>query len=250
MSVMPVPVAPADSPVVELRRYRLHPGRRDALIDLFERELLAPQEALGMQVLGPFRDLDDPDRFVWLRAFPRMDMRAAALDAFYRGPVWQRHRGDANATMIDSDDVHLLRPAWPDADLERFVAGATPAAPTALLAVTVCRLGVMPGAGELRFFAQRLVPALAAIGGRPFACLAGDPRDNAFPALPVHDDRRVLAWCTWFADAAAHGRHRQALARHADIGDALRSVLAAPPEVMRLAPTTGSHRQGRAAHAR
>lgn len=53
-------------PVVELRRYTLHPGRRDVLIDLFDRELVESQEAVGMAVLGQFRDLDDPDRFVWL----------------------------------------------------------------------------------------------------------------------------------------------------------------------------------------
>jgi hypothetical protein len=42
--------------------------------------------------------------------------RAEALAAFYSGPVWQEHHDAANATMIDSDDVLLLRPAWHGAD--------------------------------------------------------------------------------------------------------------------------------------
>src|SRR6185436_19195944 len=46
--------------VVELRQYTLHPGMRDVLIDLFDREFVETQEALGMTVLGQFRDLDDP----------------------------------------------------------------------------------------------------------------------------------------------------------------------------------------------
>ena len=99
--------------VIELRQYTLHPGQRDTLIDLFEREFVQPQRAAGIQLLGRYRDLDRPDRFVWLRGFADMAARPAALAAFYDGPVWRAHRDAANATMIDSDDVRLLRPALP-----------------------------------------------------------------------------------------------------------------------------------------
>ena len=51
-------------PVIELRQYTLRPGQRDSLIALFDREFIETQEAVGMQVLGQFRDLDDADRFV------------------------------------------------------------------------------------------------------------------------------------------------------------------------------------------
>lgn len=47
--------------VVELRQYTLLPGRRDELIDVFDRELVETQEACGMTVLGQFRDEDRPD---------------------------------------------------------------------------------------------------------------------------------------------------------------------------------------------
>ena len=78
-----------DCNIVELRQYTLHPGRRDVLIDLFDREFVEAQEAAGMAVMGQFRDLDDRDRFVWLRGFADMPSRRAALAAFYGGPVWQ-----------------------------------------------------------------------------------------------------------------------------------------------------------------
>jgi len=100
-------------PIVELRQYTLHPGMRDGLIDLFDREFVESQEALGIRVIGQFRDLDDPQRFVWLRGFRDMPTRAEALGAFYGGPIWKAHREAANATMIDSDNVLLLRPASP-----------------------------------------------------------------------------------------------------------------------------------------
>jgi quinol monooxygenase YgiN len=61
--------------VLELRQYTLRPGQRDVLVELFERELVETQEAVGMAVAGTFRDLDDPDRFVWVRGFPDMESR-------------------------------------------------------------------------------------------------------------------------------------------------------------------------------
>jgi hypothetical protein len=100
-------------PVVELRQYSLHPGKRDVLIELFDREFIEPQEALGTKVIGQFRDLEHPDRFVWLRGFRDMTARAKALSDFYSGPVWKAHREAANATMIDSDNVLLLHPVRP-----------------------------------------------------------------------------------------------------------------------------------------
>src|SRR5258706_15082702 len=71
------------SPIVELRQYTLYPHTRDVLINLFDREFVESQEAVGMRVIGQFRDLDDPDRFVWLRGFRDMPTRAEALNAFY-----------------------------------------------------------------------------------------------------------------------------------------------------------------------
>ena len=99
------PIAETCCPVVELRQYTLHPGKRNVLIDLFDREFVEPQEALGMKVIGQFRDLERPDRFVWLRGFSDMPSRKQALTDFYGGPVWKANREAANATMIDSDNV-------------------------------------------------------------------------------------------------------------------------------------------------
>jgi NIPSNAP len=73
--------------LIELRQYTLHPGQRDVLIDLFDREFVETQEAVGMAVIGQFRDLDRPDRFVWLRGFKDVEARGQGLAAFYDGPL-------------------------------------------------------------------------------------------------------------------------------------------------------------------
>ncbi|MEU9175867.1 NIPSNAP family protein [Streptomyces sp. NPDC048550] len=168
--------------IVELRQYTLHPGARDTLIALFEREFVAGQEAAGITVGGRFRDLDDPDRFVWLRAFPDMERRDRSLRAFYEGPVWQEHRDRANATMADSDDVLLL-------------CGPGFAAPTdaGLVTVTICHPAAQSFAGH---FERSLRPRLAAAGSAPTAVHRTEHARNTFPALPVRTGEDVLLWFT------------------------------------------------------
>jgi hypothetical protein len=100
-------------PIVELRQYTLHPGKRDVLIDLFDREFVESQEALGMKIIGQFRDLDNPNQICLAARFSRHTFARAGAQGFYGGPVWKAHREAANATMIDSDNVLLLRPATP-----------------------------------------------------------------------------------------------------------------------------------------
>ena len=142
--------------VLELRRYRLHPGRRDELIALFEREFVEPQEAAGAHLFGLFRSGDD---FVWLRGFASLASRKAALEEFYFGPVWRRFREEANATMLDSDNVLLLRPV---------VRGLTAPPPGPELYVTVGAPSSPPSAA--------------------FAAFETDPSPNDFPRLPVRTD--------------------------------------------------------------
>ena len=125
-------------PVIELRQYTLQPGQRDVLIELFEREFVESQEAIGMRLVGQFRDVERPDRFVWIRGFPDMRSRAESLQAFYGGPVWAAHRDAANATMIDSDNVLLLRPATASAAFAH-AACCTRAGGRARTAAIACR---------------------------------------------------------------------------------------------------------------
>jgi hypothetical protein len=205
----PTPDLPAvrDCRVVELRQYTLKPGQRDVLIELFDREFIEAQEALGMRVLGQFRDLDDADRFVWLRGFADMAARGDGLPAFYGGAVWARHRGVANATMIDSDDVLLLRPAWDGAALpEPARARAAPGAaacPPGGLGIAVLTLRA-PADAPLQALCRGSVSRqLADAGGRVLGWYATEPAPNNFPRLPVREGGHVLLALTMFDSPAA-----------------------------------------------
>ena len=54
---------------------------------MFERIFLDAYEACGASIVGTFRSLDDPDRWVWIRAFPDAASRGRALAAFYEGEI-------------------------------------------------------------------------------------------------------------------------------------------------------------------
>lgn len=235
------------SPIVELRQYTLHPGMRETLIELFDREFVETQEACGMQVLGQFRDLDDPDRFVWLRGFADMASRAQALTAFYGGPVWKAHRDAANATMLDSDNVLLLRPVRPDAGFRLTGAVRAPVyrreISHELIVATSYVFDASLDRDFLDFFAEEVGPALTASGAPPIACFATEYAANNFPALPVREGEHVFVWFAAFADHAAYARHLAALAVSPEwqaLAPALRRQLLTPPQTLRLAPTARS----------
>jgi hypothetical protein len=223
--------------VIELRQYTLHPGRRDALIALFEREFVETQEAAGMTLIGQFRDLDDPDRFVWLRGFPDMESRRRSLEAFYGGPVWRAHREAANATMIDSDDVLLLRPL--DGS-PRVVPGERAPPGTTGHAAGVAVIGVhrldRPGDDRASRVEPDLAPRLAAAGLAPAAYLVTEPAANSFPALPVREGETVLVWVAIAPDQPA----ADAALAAARTDTALTPLFASALQLLRLRPTARS----------
>jgi NIPSNAP len=234
-------------PIVELRQYTLQPGQRDVLIDLFDSEFIETQEATGMAIIGQFRDLGRADRFVWLRGFADMPSRTAALQAFYGGPVWKAHRTTANATMIDSDNVLLLRPARPHsgfalADRRRPPREAREPRPE-IVAATICSFDAPVREDFIDFFERQLVPVLAEAGAAVEAYLVTESSPNGFPALPVREGENVFVWLSRFADRPAHERHVAALARSArwrELSRDLERRLSAPPQALLLSPTSRS----------
>jgi hypothetical protein len=240
-------------PVVELRQYTLHPGQRDVLIQLFDREFVESQEALGIALVGQFRDLDNADRFVWLRGFTDMASRAEALRGFYTGPCWRTHGKAANATMVDSDDVLLLRPVAPQfgfpAPQFGFPAPRTARPdvgqdPPASLVTATLHFRDRPFDDAFAdFFEQQVRPALVDSGATPLARLQTEYAENTFPALPVRTGEHVFVWFARFDGAEAFHDHLSRLERsnhwQTDVLPQL-TALAGPAQRLRLTPTARS----------
>lgn len=195
--------------VVDLRQYTLRPGRRDTLVALFDEYFVDGQEDEGIHVIGQFRDLDDPDRFVWLRGFESMSARGASLPRFYRGPVWRAHREQANATMLDTDNALLLEPR----DLGTRLGQPGDPHPTrttdGVVAIMIAYLAAPVTAAD-RDLSDTIRTELADSGADVVATYTTHVAENNFPALPLRDEH-VLVWITRFADDTDYDRHRRQL---------------------------------------
>lgn len=233
--------------IVELRQYTLHPGQRDTLIELFETQFIETQEQAGVRVLAQFRDLDNPDRFVWLRSFADMPSRKSALETFYGGSAWKTHRSAANQTMIDSDNVLLLRPA--DATSHFDLGDGTRPALDAiatdarLIVATIHYLREPATPAVITLVRERQESRRADAGARMLARFVTEPADNTFPALPVRSGETVLVTFAAFGDENAHRRFDAAQSTDAaarDAAMALQPYLARPSETLRLQPTRRS----------
>src|SRR4029453_19256546 len=159
--------------------------------------------------------------------FPDMERRREALAAFYGGPGWKAPAAPANPTMIDFNDVLLLRTVAPSTG---FALGPLRPGPgndvrAANFAVTICSLDAPADVESLE---RTLLPALADATSPSLATFVEEPSENTFPALPVRTGEHVVVWVQrvldddWPAPVdLVHG-------------------LVAPPRQLRLSPTARS----------
>lgn len=235
-------------PVVELREYTLHSGARETLVELFDKHFVEGQEQSGITVIGQFRDLDRHDRFVWMRGFAGMAARRIALADFYGGPIWAEHRDAANATMIDSANVLLLRPAFPGSGFNPGrqrragpeAIGARAAGDVPALLVEVHHIRPRDSDEFARTFHRQVLPLMKTLDASPKAVLVSEHAKNDFPRLPVREDENVLITVQQFLNRHELDRFRATTA--AD--PAWRKTLASldrlrsrATEEFRLAPT-------------
>lgn len=238
MTVRAEPSASAPS-VLELRQYKIFAGKREQMIEVFDGKLIEGQEQVGMRVLGQFRDLDDPNRFTWMREFPNMEARGQALTDFYTGPVWKAHRGEANPLLEDNDNVLLLRPAAPALALVSPPSNARDRLGSAgMIVATIYYLWKDPAEGFTQFFQSKLAAELAKAGTPVLGAYVTETTPNDFPSLPVRQSEKVFVWFTRASDASSYEKAR------ANMNASLRAELAdfqeRPAQVLRLSPTSRS----------
>ena len=93
--------------IVEVRSYRIKPGHRAEFIKLFEMRAVPALRAHGMKILGPLLDLENPNKFVWLRSFPSLAERDRMKNDFYEGELWKNELEAIAMPLLESYDVIL-----------------------------------------------------------------------------------------------------------------------------------------------
>lgn len=242
---------PTYSPIVDLRMYTHQPNKRDDFIELFEAEFIETQEAVGIQVIGQFYDLDDPDRFVCLRGFNDMHAREQSLTAFYNGPIWKIHRDSANATLIDSDNVLLLRLAHPTSGFS--LNGNRPRLGSRLkqdgfVTATIYYFNRPVDSDFNPYFENMIHPMLMETDALLLAYFVTEDSPNTYPRLPVREGEHVFVWFAGFQSQEAYKEHSAELTRstlwNQEISKYLKRRLIRKPEVLRLSPTPRSRLTG------
>lgn len=232
--------------VLEIRDYLHKPHILEDFIDYFEVQVIAELHALDVHVLGQFRVIGAPDHFVWLRAFADMTTRKQGLEGFYGGKYWKRHRRAINSMLVDSDNVHLLRPLV-DIDL---LAGYSAARLTAdwEAGLMVADSGVVvidylhARAGDrdalLAAFQAQALPAYAAHAVQVRGVYGAEMSENTYPRLPAIQDADELVVITAYKDETVARQRQKAVATQLDA--ALGPLLAQPTDTLLLRPTLRS----------
>jgi hypothetical protein len=240
------------SPIVDLRMYTHQPNKRDDFIKLFEDQFIETQEAVGIQVIGQFYDLDDPNRCIWMRGFNDMDSRKESLNAFYTGPIWKEYRDATNTTLIDSDNVLLLRLAHPNSGFT--LSGNRPPLGSSLkqdglITAAIYYFNASVGSDFIDYFENNIQPVLADMGASILASFVTEDSPNTFPRLPVREGEHAFVWFAGFRDEEAYQSHLDELENSKiwkeKISKFLKKSLKGKPEVLKLAPTPRSRLTGR-----
>jgi hypothetical protein len=130
-----------------------------------------------------------------------MQCRANALAAFYGGDVWKKWGSEANATMLNSDNVLLLKSPGHE------VAFSSSYGHCGIVTISVCSLA--PGR-EMDFAAEwrnKVRPVLTASGARIDASFVTERSPNSFPRLPVREGETVFVCVSAFLDEEHHIRY-------------------------------------------
>ena len=94
--------------IIEMRTYRIKPGRRDEFLQIFRSKSIPEHRRLGMQISDPFLSIEDPDVFFFMRGFADSTSRERLRAAFYQGELWKRELEGALLPMIKKYEVVVV----------------------------------------------------------------------------------------------------------------------------------------------
>jgi NIPSNAP len=95
-------------PVIEMRTYKLLPGKRQEFLEIFIARSLPAHREIGMKIVGPFLSIEDPDTFFFMRGFPDLASREPMKAQFYEGPLWKGELEQRLLPLIDKYEAVLV----------------------------------------------------------------------------------------------------------------------------------------------
>jgi NIPSNAP protein len=94
--------------IVEMRTYKIKPGKREEFLTVFRTKSIPAHDAIGMKILGPFPSIEDPDVFFFMRGFPDLASREPMKAKFYEGDLWKTELEHILMPMLEKYEVVLV----------------------------------------------------------------------------------------------------------------------------------------------
>jgi len=94
--------------ILELRTYRIKPGRRAQFLEIFRTKSVPAHAEIGMKILGPLLSLEDPDVFFFMRGFPNLESLEPMKAKFYEGELWKQELEHRLMPLLVKYDVVLV----------------------------------------------------------------------------------------------------------------------------------------------
>lgn len=94
--------------IVEMRTYRIKPGKRAEFLAIFRSRLMPAHARIGMKISGPFLSVEDPNTFFFMRGFPDLASREPMKAEFYEGELWKNELENVLLPMIEKYDVVVV----------------------------------------------------------------------------------------------------------------------------------------------
>jgi hypothetical protein len=94
--------------IVEMRTYKIKPGKRGEFLEIFRSKSIPAHCEIGMKILGPFLSVEDADTFFFMRGFPDLASREPMKAKFYEGELWKRELENVLMAMIEKYEVVLV----------------------------------------------------------------------------------------------------------------------------------------------
>ncbi|MAP10686.1 MAG: NIPSNAP family containing protein [Gammaproteobacteria bacterium] len=94
---------------LELRQYKILPGKMDEWVEYMEGTIIPFQVARGMVITGSYRGEEDDSVYVWMRRFDSEAQRQALYAAVYESDTWKNEISPRVAELIDRSSIQVQR---------------------------------------------------------------------------------------------------------------------------------------------
>ena len=95
--------------IIELRQYRIRPGKMEEWIRFMEEEIIPYQVSKGMVVIGSFTGIEEQDLYVWIRRFDSEEQRQKLYKDVYESAHWKEELSPKVGDLMIRERINVTQ---------------------------------------------------------------------------------------------------------------------------------------------